>query len=317
MIPKEWFSAAKERLSPHIIHTPIMYDGTNHLFTKWESYQITGSFKARGAINKILALQDWEQQQGLVTASAGNHGLGVAYAGNLIQAKVTVFVPEHASPLKIEKIMGYGANIIKVPGEYPDAERAGKLFAAARGQTWVSAYNDGLVIAGQGTIAFEVIADLPQLEDAAWVIPVGGGGLIAGIITALLSTNRTPDIYGVQAANSPFFHALLKYGSQADIVDKPTLADGLSGEIETTSVTIPIVRKHVKDIVLVSEDEILMAIDYAWATYGEPIEPSGAVTLAAVLSGKIHHKPVVAIISGGNIAADHHTRLVQQSRLMG
>jgi threonine dehydratase len=313
MLPYSWIQAAAERIAPHIEHTPVIYDGTNDIFLKLDSLQVTGSFKLRGALNKILSLQPWERRQGLVTASAGNHGLGVAQAGALSACSVTVFVPEGASRLKVEKIQQLGAQIISVPGGYASAERVARQHAASTGMTWVSAYNDGQVVAGQGTIALELLADLPDLQEAAWVVPVGGGGLISGIAAVLAESRKHVHLYGVQPAASPFFKALFERRPQEAVVETNTLADGLAGAIEADSLTIPIVRRYVEQIVLVSEAELVAAMAYAWTNYCEPIEPSGAAGLAAVLSGKIPHRPAVVIISGGNIAADAHLALIKQA----
>lgn len=313
MLPYSWIQAAANRIAPHIDHTPVIYDGTNDIFLKLDSLQVTGSFKIRGAFNKVLSLQPWERRQGLVTASAGNHGLGVAQAGTQTNTSVTVFVPEHASRLKVEKIQKLGADVIPVPGGYANSERVARLHAASTGKTWISAYNDGQVVAGQGTIALELLHDLPELQEAAWVIPVGGGGLLSGIAAVLSESGIKAHIYGVQAEASPFFHALFERRPQSDVVETPTLADGLAGAIETASLTIPLVRHYARDILLVSEAEIIAAMAYAWANYCEPIEPSAAVGLAAVLSGKVQQRPAVVILSGGNIAVDAHLALIRQA----
>lgn len=311
MIPKEWFKKAASDIKPFIVNTPVTYDGSYSMFLKWESAQVTGSFKVRGALNKIINLQNWERNKGLITASAGNHGQGLAYAGQLFQAKTTIFVSISASTYKIQKMMDYGASIHKIAGGYANAERAGKMYSETTGGTWVSPYNDGHVIAGQGTLAAEITAEIPHADKAVWVVPVGGGGLISGIVSFLASYQYDPRIIGVQAAASPYFYSLFKYGHQKNIDEQVTLADGLAGEIEGDSVTIPIVCKCVDDIVLVSEAEIVEAMTYAWEYIGEPIEPSGAVGLAAVLSGKISHKPRIVIISGGNISPEQHLNLIR------
>ncbi|MGE5123557.1 MAG: threonine ammonia-lyase, partial [Acidobacteriaceae bacterium] len=146
MIPYEWLEQAGERITPHIQRTPLTFDPRHELFLKFENHQVTGSFKARGALNKILALQDWELERGLVTASAGNHGQGVALAAGIRHAHVTVFVSEHASMNKIQAMRALGAEIHLVPGGYAEAESAGIAHAKGSGATWISPYNDGLVI---------------------------------------------------------------------------------------------------------------------------------------------------------------------------
>jgi threonine dehydratase len=279
---------------------------------------LTGSFKARGAINKALTLQPWERERGLVAASAGNHGQGLALAGSLVGARVLVFASEHAVPAKIEAMRQLGAEVRLTPGGYGEAEQAGLAYANEHGLTWVSAYNDGQVIAGQGTLALETLrqmAALPQPSGAplTWIIPVGGGGLCAGIAGALKGSDAPQPgaqrLVGVQSQASPFFYALYHQGTQAGQVELPSLADGLSGPVEENSVTIPILRRYLDDLVLVSEDEIAEAIVYAWRHYGERIEGSAAAALAAVLTGKATARPVCVVISGGNIQPELHRRL--------
>lgn len=328
MIPAEWIDQADERIAPHIVRTPLTHDAARNLFVKWENRQKTGSFKARGALNKVLSLEDWEREAGIVTASAGNHGQGVALAGKMTGARVTCFVSEHAVPVKVDAIRALGAEIIAVAGGYPEAEAAGRKFAADSKKTWVSPYNDGQVIAGQGTIGLELISTLtpaPSPEgrgEYVILVPVSGGGLIAGIGAALTRLSPRPRLVGVQPETAPFMHGLYYHGSQDGIPDLPSLADGLTGAVEADSVTIPMVKQLVDEIVLVSEEEIARAVAFAYREYGEIIEPSGAVTIAAALknverngipldgSAGYHPAPQVAIVSGGNIQPEVHARIV-------
>lgn len=324
MIPSEWIAQADERIAPHIVRTPLTHDAARNLYVKWENRQKTGSFKARGALNKILALENWEREAGIVTASAGNHGQGVALAGQLTGARVTCFVSEHAVPVKVDAIRALGAEIVAIPGGYPEAEAAGRKFAAENQKTWVSPYNDGQVIAGQGTIGLELISALTPNPFAKHprgapesgrgemkiLVPVSGGGLIAGIGAALTRLSPRPRLVGVQPETAPFMHELFYRGSQAGIPDLPSLADGLTGAVEADSVTIPMVKQLVDEIVLVSEEEIARAVAFAFIEYGETIEPSGAVTIAAALRGLAGSGPQVAIVSGGNIQPEVHARIV-------
>ena len=185
MIPEDWVTQAAERLAPHIHITPLTHDARNDIYLKWENHQVTGSFKIRGALNKVLGLQDWERCRGLVTASAGNHGQGVALAGKLVQARVIVFASEHATPTKVKSMRALSAEVRLFPGGYGEAERAGLQYAADSGMTWVSPYNDGQVIAGQGTLGLEILQQYTDPRPAAWFIPAGGGGLAAGIGAAV------------------------------------------------------------------------------------------------------------------------------------
>lgn len=310
MIPFKWIQEAKDRIQPYIRATPLTYDSGLDMYIKWENQQTTGSFKLRGALNKVLILQPWERERSLVAASAGNHGQGLAFAGRLAGAKVMIFASEHAVPQKLKNMQELGARVILVPGGYAQAEQAGLSYAQDTGATWVSPYNDGQVIAGQGTLALEILAELDSSQQPTWLIPVGGGGLASGICSALAALHPRPRIIGVQSTASPFFHALYHSGSQGGVSELPSLADGLAGPVENGSVTIPILRALLDDLILVTEEEISLAIAYVWVKYGQKIEGSAAVTLAAMLSGKITNRPVIIIISGGNIQSEVHEQLV-------
>jgi threonine dehydratase len=311
MIPYEWLEQAESRISPYIQSTPLTYDAARNLYIKWENHQVTGSFKARGAFNKVLLLEDWEREAGLVAASAGNHGQGVALAGKKVRASVEVFVSEHAVPAKVEAMRALGAAIHAVPGGYPEAESAGKAYAEKEGKTWVSPYNDGQIIAGQGTVGLEIARELPT-EVEAWLIPVSGGGLLAGIGASLASQAHRPRLIGVQAEVAPFMHSLFYKGTQEGFPDLPSLADGLTGEVEADSVTIPIVRQVTDEVVLVSEVEIASAIAFAWSKYRERLEGAGAVGLAAVLTDKVAERPAVVVVSGGNVQPESHAEILER-----
>ena len=311
MIPQIWFEEATQRITPYIVTTPLTYDAQLGLYLKWENHQITGSFKARGALNKVISLQPWEQALGLVATSAGNHGLGVALAAKIVGTKAIIFCSENAVKAKVDAIRAMGAEVRLVPGNYADAELAGKSFVTSSESTWISPYNDGQVIAGQGTLALEVINQLPPNIEPIWLVPVGGGGLIAGIGAVLDLQSPKPNLIGVQTEASQFFHAIYYQGTQHGVSELPSLADGLAGEVENNSITIPLVRKYVDDILLVSEAEIYQSVQYAWHQYNEKIEGSAAVVLAAILSAKITQFPAVLIISGGNIQPEVHAKIIK------
>jgi len=314
MIPIEWIDEARQRITAHIVCTPLLHDERRGLYFKLENRQVTGSFKARGALNKVLSLQPWERERGIVTASAGNHGQGVALAGQLIHAPVEVFVAENAVLTKVQAIQALGAKVHFVSGGYAEAELAGKQYASETKKTWISAYNDGQVIAGQGTLALEIADQMTVSADQTWLVPVSGGGLLAGIAVGLQRFPSRPRLIGVQAEASAFMHALYYRGTQVDVPDLPSLADGLTGAVEEDALTIPIIKKYVDDILLVSEDEIASAVAFAWHTYGEKFEPSGAVGLAAVFSGKVPLSPTLILVSGGNIQPEVHADLISTYR---
>jgi threonine dehydratase len=316
MIPYAWIEAAGQRIRKYIHPTPVTFDPELNIYLKWENHQVTGSFKARGALNKLLSLEGWERDRRIVAASAGNHGQGVALAGQITKSRVVVFASESAIPYKLEAMRRLGAELRLVPGGYGEAEKAGLEYAGSTGSTWVSPYNDGQVIAGQGTLALEAIQDIPDLERSTWLVPVSGGGLISGVGAALKerapSTQST--LIGVQTNASAFMHGLYYRGTQKDIQELPSLADGLAGPVEEDSVTIPMVRNYVDDLILVGEDETEKAIFYAWHKYHERIEGSAAVTLAAILSGKVTQRPATLVISGGNIQPEIHEQILKGTR---
>ncbi len=312
LVPVQWIHQAAERIAPHIHHTPLSYDPDIDVYFKWENQQITGSFKLRGALNKVLTLEDWERRRGLVTASAGNHGQGVAVAAKLCGAGVIVFTSDHAVPNKIQAMQRLGAEIQQVNGGYAQAEAAGIAFAQKHGMTWISPYNDGQIIAGQGTIALELMQDLANIPDQNWFVPAGGGGLVSGIGAAISTLEHPHRLVAVQSEASPFLHAIFHKGTQYDVVELDSLADGLAGPVETGSVTIPMVNAYVDDFCLVSETDIAEAIAYAWRHYQQRIEGSGAVSLAAILTGRVLHRPAVAIITGGNIQPEVHAQIISK-----
>ncbi len=311
MIPTAWIDLAERRLEGQIEQTPLTYDPDLDLYVKWENRQTTGSFKIRGAFNKVLSLESWERQRGLVTASAGNHGQGVALAAGKIGAPVTVFASAQAVSAKIAAMRAYGAEVRLVEGGYAAAENAGKAYAAATGAVWISPYNDGQIVAGQATLGTEILRQLSPVVPSAVIVPVGGGGMIAGIGAVLSHTAPRPRLVGVQSDASPFFHALYHHGTQAGAVELDSLADGLAGAVEEGSITIPMVRKYVDALELVTEDQIAAAIAFAWRKYNEKIEGSAAVALAYALKNAPSRPdgPWVVVVSGGNIQPEIHAQI--------
>lgn len=317
MIPSTWLDLAARRLQGQIQQTPLTYDSELHIYLKWENRQKTGSFKIRGALNKVLSLEPWELQRGLVTASAGNHGQGVAYAANQVGAPVTVFASEHAVPAKVEAMRALGADVRLVPGGYEAAERAGAAYALEMERIWISPYNDGQVIAGQATVGVEIIEQLHPQAPEVVVVPVGGGGLAVGMGAAMEGINPRPKVIGVQSVASPFFYTLFHHGTQHGVVELESLADGLAGAVENGSITVPMARRLVSEIMLVTEEQLSRAVAYAWQKYAEKIEGAAAVTLAAVLNGSLREccatsGPVVVVISGGNIQPETHAQILER-----
>lgn len=313
MIPFEWLTEAQTMLSERVRLTPVTYDPDLDVYFKWENCQLTGSFKIRGAVNKIASLQPWERERGLVTASAGNHGQGVAYAARQFGVKSVIFASDHAVPAKVDAMRKLGAEVMFVSGGYAEAEDAGLKFAMDSGLTWISPYNDGRIIAGQATVGFELADQIQPFDAKSVVVPVGGGGLLAGTALALRSKDIQTRIIGVQSRASAFMHALFHGQTQESVIEFDSLADGLAGKIEEGSITIPAVLELADEIILVSETSIKQAIVYAWEKQHEIIEGSAAVSLAAVMTGKIKHFPAVLVITGGNIQPELHQELVSRS----
>jgi threonine dehydratase len=324
VIPYEWFEQASKRIAPYIVETPLTYDDDRDLYLKWENRQTTGSFKPRGALNKVLTLDDWERKAGLVAASAGNHGQGVALAGQVTGSQVEVFVPERAPTLKVEGMRSLGAQIHIVHGGYSEAESEAKEYSAKRNKTFVSPYNDAQVIAGQGTVFIEALRQMASMRKdrppdpgapppiMTWIVPTGGGGLIASCGIVLQSHGRHDRLIGVQPAASAFTYNLYHHGTQSGVEDGPTLAEGLSGAIDGDSVTIPMLQKFVDDMVVVTEEVIAEAIAFAWRTYHERVEGSGAAGLAAAIYGQVGAGPGVVVISGGNIDDGTFDKIIGQ-----
>ncbi len=304
--------AASARILGKIVRTPLTYDADLNVYIKWENQQKTGAFKVRGALNKILALAPWEQERGLVAVSAGNHGLGVAYAANLVGAKATVFIPEKTTLNKEEAILSYGSSVHKIAGDFRQAEMEAQNYAVKRGATWVSPYNDAQVIDGQATLGLELIDQVKPYDSAACLVPVSGGALVSGIGLAFKFNNINTKIIGVQSKNSAYFHSLYHLGTMKNVIETKSVADGLTGGVEKNSLTIPLVRSMLDDFVLVDEEEIEQAIAYVWYHYQVVVEGSAAVPLAAILSKKISAKKPVLILTGCNIQADYHKQICER-----
>lgn len=263
---------------------------------KLESLQPTGSFKVRGALSALSALEEGTR---VVTASAGNHGLGVAFAAHVLGRPATVVVPENASPAKVSALRRFGIQLSQVGTSFDDAE-AYALELADQGAHYVSAYNDPHVIAGQGTIGLELD---DQLEgDLTVVCGIGGGGLAAGLgLWASARPGRR--IVGVEAEVSTAVSAAVGAGGQVTVDIGETLADGTAGNIEPGAVTPGLIERYVDQLVTVSEEEIRAAIRYLIRERGLIAEGSGAVAVAALLAGKVTSRGrAVAVVSGRNIA---------------
>ncbi|TQS26253.1 threonine/serine dehydratase [Microbispora sp. KK1-11] len=264
---------------------------------KLESLQPTGSFKVRGALNAVAAAP----APRVVTASAGNHGLGVAFAANALGGKATVVVPRTASAAKTDRLRRLDVDLVRAGESFDEAEEHALALAEASGWCYISAYNDPYVIAGQGTIGAELDE---QLDGPLTVVcAIGGGGLASGL--ALWAAGRADvRVVGVEAAASTAVSTAVAAGRRVPVEVGPTLADGLAGNIEPGSVTVGLVARYAHQLVTVTEDEIRAALRYLAAERGYVAEGAGAVPVAALLAGKVAaHGRVVAVVSGRNITA--------------
>lgn len=290
-------------LRPSVAETPLerraAFDrpGTE-IYGKLENAQHTGSFKLRGATAKLQSLTPEELQNGVVAASTGNHGAAVARAAALMGASVNVFVSEDADPRKVAAIRDLGAEITTLPGDPVVAEAAGRAAAFDSGRIYVSPYNDPIVVAGQGTIASELLRQLDQLD--AVVVSVGGGGLISGI-AATIKAHSTARIIAASATNTAAMHHSVAAGRIIEVDHQPTLSDGTAGGIENGTITFDMCQALVDEWILTDEDEIAAAMRSYIDNYPDRIEGSAAVALAALAHTDVTGR-VAVIICGGNVA---------------
>jgi threonine dehydratase len=271
---------------------------------KLECFQPTGSFKVRGALAAILSLTDDERARGVVTASAGNHGLGLAFAASRVGVHATVVIPENASSAKVHALSRFPVDVVVGGPNYDTAEATALELAATTGAQFISPYNHPWVIAGQGTIGAEI---LEAAQPDVVLVPVGGGGLISGIGSYIKARRHGTRIVGVQAVNSPAMAEALRAGSLVTIPVLDTIADGLAANIQAGSLTFDLAMHVVDDMVLISEEEMMDAIRVTWNEMHLALEGSASVGIAALLGGKldaIEGKRVAAVVTGRNIATE-------------
>ena len=276
---------------------------------KLECWQRTRSFKLRGAYNAMAALPEPVRSRSVVTASAGNHGLAVATAARLLGVEAVVYVPEGAPATKKSRIRRAGATLREVGGIYDDAAAAARAFSAEAGAYYLDAFTDPDVVAGQGTVGLEILEQLP--EAASVLVPVGGGGLVAGVGIAVRGSPQPARVIGVQSTATTAMHAAFAAGRVVPVDDPvETLCDGLAGETEPEAFRR--VRAVTETIRLVDEGSVAPAIRSLYRREGVVAEGSGAVGVAAVLAGDLHlDGPAVVVISGGNIDAAVLARILE------
>lgn len=312
---------AQERLKGVAQKTGLSYSNSVSklsdckVYLKMENLQRTGSFKLRGAYNKVASLTPEEREKGVIAASAGNHAQGVALAASVYGCQSTICMPKHAPLMKVAATKGYGANVVLHGDFFDEAAAKAEELTKEHGYTFVHPFNDPEVIAGQGTIALEIIEQMSDVD--AIVAPIGGGGLISGLAVAAKSVNPKIKVIGVQTANMPSMKNSIDHGKILTCNGKATLADGIA--VKTPGdLTYDICSRYLDDIVIVDETEIAGAILWLLERCKAVSEGAGAVPVAALMNGKIsglHGKKVAALISGGNIDVNNMTRIINSGLL--
>lgn len=306
---------AHERIRSEVVETPLepapdlARQTQVHLLFKREDLQLTGSFKLRGATNKILSLTPKQAAQGVIAASNGNHGLGVAAAAKRSGITAEVYVSSHVSPAKAKKIEQLGARLQRAGSDPLEAELAAREAAGRCGKVFISPYNDFDVMAGQGTIGIELLRQEPRLD--AVFVAVGGGGLIGGIGAYLKSASPRIEIVGCWPENARALYESIKAGRIVDVPEQPTLSESTAGGLEPGSVTLEVCKSVIDRCVLVSEDEILTAMGMVRDAKGWVMEGAAGVALAAFLKqpARYTRKSVAVIICGGNVSPEVLQRL--------
>lgn len=306
--------AARRRIAPYVRRTPLvesrwLSDGAQaRVQLKLESAQRTAAFKARGAFNAVIARRERGPLTAIVTASAGNHGRGLAEAAATFAIPLVVFTPSDAPRAKLDAIRREGATLRSDARDYDEAERLAKAFARETGAEFISPYSDADVIAGAATVALEIFEDAPDAD--TFVVPIGGGGLISGVASVVKAIDPARRVIGVELEASHAFQASLAAGRLVEIVAGPTLADGLGGNPDPDTITWPYIQRLVDSIVLVGEDDLRRAVVGLVEHEHVIAEGAGAAATAALLARRIDvaGRRVAAIVTAANI---DRTRLAE------
>jgi threonine dehydratase len=295
-----------------LVSSPALSELTGSEITlKLECLQETGSFKPRGAANKILSLEPGAQQRGVVTMSSGNHGRALAYVARRLGLRAVVCLYETVPANKRDATRKLGAEVVVKGSTYEEAMEEAYRLVEKEGLEMIHPYDDPVVIAGQGTIGLELLEEFPDLDTV--VVPLSGGGLLGGIAFVLKSADPKIHVVGVMMERGPAMVESLRAGRLVEIVEEPTLADALAGGIIPNTYTFELLQKTVDETVLVSEQEIAAAMAFALERHHLVVEGSGAVGIAALMSRKLQHlgKRVAVVISGANIDMAILMRVVQ------
>lgn len=309
-VPLEAFHQARARLAPYTRHTPIAPwpplhdDAPPGLRLKLENMQVVGSFKPRGVCNHMRQLAPEKRKLGVVAASAGNHGLAVAYVARQLGIPAIIYLPQHASADRVARIQAWGAVVVQYGDVYEDAHQLAVEHANSVGLTYVHSFDSDATLAGHGTLALELLEDVPEMD--CLLVAVGGGGLISGVACALKQINPHIKVIGVEPVGAPSMHDSVAAGHVITLPEVKTIADTLA----TRSVverTLALTQRYVDNIALVTDAQIAAAARWLWAECNQLVEPSGAAALAAALYGAADMSPYqhpVALICGGNAPAE-------------
>jgi threonine dehydratase len=318
MLTEKHVEQAYERIHSYVHKTTILTSKTLNevsgleIFMKAENFQKSGSFKIRGALNFLLSMDERERERGVVTGSSGNHGQALALAGKMLKIDVKVVVPQDASPAKVAAIQGYGAKLERFGTSSTERLRRAQEISEQEQRVFVPPFDHYWIMAGQGTVGLEILEELDEVD--AILVPCGGCGLIAGISTYVKEKRPSVRIYGVEPDRSNSTYLSFKAGRRVELHNIQTIADGLR-TASPGELTFPIVQRYVEDVLLVSEREIAQAVVFLLERCKILVEPSGAVTVAAAMFGKVpsKNKKVVAVLSGGNIDKQRLTEIFAMS----
>lgn len=308
--------AAYQRIRPYVIETPLEYSPAlsretgAEVWLKLEHIQRTGSFKLRGAANKLLQLSRNDWDRGVVTASTGNHGAAVAYMAQQLKRQATVYLPENVAPAKVDFLKAYQPQLVFWGSDSVETERHAREEAEGRGQLFVSPYNDEDIVAGQGTLGVEIVSQLPEVESI--LVPVGGGGLISGVAAYAKGVQPRIQVTGCQPVNSPVMKASIEAGHIVDIPSLPTLSDGTAGGIEADSITFDLCRQWVDEFLVVNEEEIREALVLLLKKHYLMVEGAAGLSVATLrkYADQYSGKQVVLVLCGRKLGWSHLKDLV-------
>lgn len=295
---------AAQRVAGRIRRTPLVeatqdkHELLGRVFLKLESLQVTGSFKARGALNTLASLSREEVMRGVITASGGNHGLAVAYAGHVAQTPATIYLPRNVPAAKIAKLEAWGARVVLEGEVWDEANRAALARAGRDGLTYIHPFADPRVIAGQGTLGLELVEEAPALDTL--VVAIGGGGLISGVALAAKALKPAIKVIGVEPVGAPTLHDSLRAGRLVELARIDTAAITLAPR-RSEPINLEIIARHVDEIVLVDDEEMREAARWLWFEHGVAAELSGAASVAALLAGRYRPREaerVCALVCG-------------------